>query len=205
MSQMPNTIEKPPKVILEIGAGTNPLIEDLKKNGVDIGQAVVTDLNRFSFQTETTRKTGSLNDYSDLTRTYDRDPDILYATASASSLPFRDETFTDVVASNLFGDPSFKLNEEGFVHRAYKIDSKNNALVETLFKEIYRVLKTGGKVSILETYTPHVSKDFFENHKSIWEKYFTYTQGSDLISKDVARNIIGFREVSSLIFTLTKK
>ncbi len=194
--------EKDPKIrkILEIGAGNNPLTESLKKFGVDTGEVVITDISPDSFLRGVDKHYDPF-----VPRHGQRDSEFMYVAAAAYNLPFKDTAFTDIIANNLFGDPSFNVGKDsGLYKKAYYVKPSDPS-IDLFFKELSRVLVSGGKVTILDTYTPETAERFLSKHKGVWEKYFVFENGSEIIPKEFTEKLFGFHKRDSLLVTLRKK
>lgn len=102
-------------------------------------------------------------------------------TADATSMPMQSRTIDIVLARNVFGDPFLGVPEErrGSYHNrlfANKFESHTelNSIVDDIFEanirktliinEIARVLRTNGKLIIIEQYTPDVASEFIDSN-----------------------------------------
>ncbi len=198
-----NRMEQPPKRILEIGAGGNPLVEELKRCGIDVGEAVITDHDPDTLSVKDSNQFRRWD--ASPVRNKERDNELLYVAARVNKLPFRDASFTNIIAANVFGDPSMKLEiEKGLFQNAYFAPA-NSLAIDQLFKELYRVLDTEGEICIFETYSPDEAWSFFEKNKDTWTKYFSYSEDSNLISTQIANGLLSYREGHGLLFALIRK
>lgn len=163
MEIIPQTIERVPKKILEIGTGRFPIAINIESIDADADDVVSFDISEEELRSDMFTQ------------------ESLRVVGTAFELPFADDSFTHVVLSNVFGDPGFLLNKRDAGYKAGR--SPNDYWIEQgniLFAELARVLQSGGELSIFEGYTPDIAEDLLLNYKNVIKSYFDSVGSSSL-------------------------
>ncbi|OGG60698.1 hypothetical protein A3C86_02620 [Candidatus Kaiserbacteria bacterium RIFCSPHIGHO2_02_FULL_49_16] len=189
-TKIESAVEKPPKRVLEIGAGINPIAHLLKNVGSGIGSVIIIDAQH------------ELREHLGLNR---KKPEDVHRVLGVSyRLPFPANSFDYILANNFFGNPVMRIADyQSYGHRMYinaaalKYPEYFKHL-DPFFRELSRVLSQNGEICIVETATPDVAEKFLELSKEAWGKYFIYSKKSTLISPgDSDGEAIGFKSLNA--------
>lgn len=173
MESIPNTLEKTPRRILEIGARDNSVIKILKEHSKEIGYSVISDIHEIPLAAEALESPVE---------------NVGRVVAAAYQLPFKDASFDDIIAMNFFGNTGMLVGRRGdnpLPSPLHGIDVEESELkLRLLFKELARVLPVGGEVCIIETYTPFIARLLFKEYSKTYEEFFILTEKSSLLTEE---------------------
>ncbi|MDB5259812.1 MAG: hypothetical protein JWN37_43 [Candidatus Nomurabacteria bacterium] len=187
-------IESPPEKILEIGAGFRPIVDYLKKSGVNMGFSVISDMSAKAMLKE-----NNLNDSEKVPRVI----------AKAYNLPFRDGEFKYILARNFFGNSGMEVgkvqgnSQPSPLHGIFPELAKEH--LKKLFSELARVLSLHGEIVIMDSYTPDVAKRLFIEYADTYEDLFTLSQEPEFLSNDDVMKAMDMLPVPGEMYALRKK